>query len=189
MKFVYLKQRSAEWLNWRKTKIGASDAPVIMGESPYKKAESLLKQKLGASEMAASWAMQKGQEMEPIIRQEYEKLTGRKVYPACVESSEFDFMAASLDGITLKGDLAVELKLANLADHTLAKTGEVPQKYYGQLQHQMEVLGLDEIHYASYHKNELEIVPVFRDERYINELLEKEEEFYGRMTCYLCAAS
>ena len=40
-KITHLKQGTSKWRNWRKGVIGASDAPTIMGENPWKDIESL----------------------------------------------------------------------------------------------------------------------------------------------------
>ena len=43
----HIEQGTTEWLNWRKGVIGASDAPTIMGENPWRSPSYLLKEKLG----------------------------------------------------------------------------------------------------------------------------------------------
>jgi len=44
---VILRQNTPEWLEVRKTKLGASDAPAILGISPYKTAYQLFLEKMG----------------------------------------------------------------------------------------------------------------------------------------------
>ncbi|MCJ7483244.1 MAG: YqaJ viral recombinase family protein, partial [Thermodesulfovibrionales bacterium] len=41
------EQSTEEWLSWRRNGIGASDAPVVMGLSPWQKAGELLLLKTG----------------------------------------------------------------------------------------------------------------------------------------------
>lgn len=43
--FIELDQRTDEWLMWRSQGIGASDAPVIMGVSPWSDPVSLWMEK------------------------------------------------------------------------------------------------------------------------------------------------
>ena len=42
---VNLRQNTPKWLEWRGQGIGASDAPAVMGENPWKSADYLLKEK------------------------------------------------------------------------------------------------------------------------------------------------
>ena len=42
---VSIQQGTKEWLEWRSQGIGASDAPAIMGENPWKRPETLLQEK------------------------------------------------------------------------------------------------------------------------------------------------
>ena len=55
-----LIQQTDEWLEMRRNKIGASDAPIIMEVSPYKKPNQLMEDKLTGAVMAKSQAMQRG---------------------------------------------------------------------------------------------------------------------------------
>jgi putative phage-type endonuclease len=47
VKVINLKQRTPEWYQWRKEGIGASDIPVLTGNSPYTNKRQLLLQKKG----------------------------------------------------------------------------------------------------------------------------------------------
>ena len=42
-----MEQKSEEWLDWRKKGIGSSDAPIIMGVSPWKTPFELWEEKTG----------------------------------------------------------------------------------------------------------------------------------------------
>lgn len=181
-----LKQGTPEWLQMRKSYIGASDAPIIMGVSPFKRADGLNKtpyvlwmeklDMLPAEEETA--AMRYGKRMEEPARQAYERLVGDFFVPKIVFHDDINYLMASLDGLSLDGKLAVEIKNANEVDHTLAKTKKVPAKYYPQVQQQIACAGLDGMHYFSYHKGEGVMVEVARDDNYLEELYSKEEEFW-----------
>jgi hypothetical protein len=60
------EQSTEEWLSWRRGGIGASDAPVVMGLSPWQKEGELLLLKTGQRlERPANDAMQRGKRLEP----------------------------------------------------------------------------------------------------------------------------
>ena len=44
---ITLEQGTAEWLAWRTQGIGASEAPAILGENPWKSRRALLAEKTG----------------------------------------------------------------------------------------------------------------------------------------------
>ncbi len=176
-----MEQGTPEWLEFRKNKIGASDAASILGvgfHSPYK----LWQVKLGMCEIKQTPAMARGLDLEPMIRQEYELQVGVNVEPEVIVHPTIPWMMASLDGHNAEKKVAVELKTANKPDHERAKKGIVPDKYYPQLQHQMACLGYNSIHYFSYYdKNDTALIEVKRDDEYLENLYKMEEAFYQCM--------
>ncbi len=174
-------QGTQEWLDFRKTRIGASDAPIINGDSPWCNAYELWQRKLGlVPDQFVSPAMQRGKDLEPKAREEYIRLTGNTVMPAVVVHKEHEYIFASLDGLSPDG-IVIEIKCANRVDHLKAIEGQVPDKYLAQLMHQLAVTEAEIIDYVSYcpdHETPLAIVKISRDENYINDLIEKEKEFY-----------
>lgn len=70
----------AEWLAARKTGIGGSDAPVVMGVSPWKSPYALWCEKTGLeSDFVDNEVTRWGRLLEPVIADEYERITGRKL--------------------------------------------------------------------------------------------------------------
>lgn len=172
-------QGTPEWLDLRKRFVGASDAPVIMGVSPYKTVRELWEEKLGLGKKEISTqAAVYGKEMEEPARRAYEKHTGNLVAPAVVFHPEFKFMMASLDGLTFDKNLAVEIKNVKTEDHEEAKSGKVPDKYFPQVQHQLAVLGIPVMHYFSFRYGDFALVEVKRDEEYIDKLYKSEASFW-----------
>lgn len=172
-------QGSAEWLEYRRNHIGASDAPVIMGDSPWTTPYQLWCEKIGRSPgRVATAAMQRGLEMEGKARISFEDLTGFDVFPQVLEHPEHSFMMASFDGLTLDGSHGVEIKCPGVKAHELALKGEVPKHYVAQLQHQMSCSGLDKIFYYSYRDESDALIEVDRDDEYISKLIEKEKLFW-----------
>lgn len=175
-----IKQNTPEWLEMRKKYIGASDAPVIMNGGHFKKSPYMLwQEKVGLSGgQEENFAMRYGKENEDKARSAYQLMTGNFVSPEVIFHPEIPYLMASLDGLSADKDMAVEIKNANADDHALAKEGTVPDKYYPQLQHQLECAKLDKIHYFSFHQEDGAIVEIQRDEKYIKKMLKKLEEFW-----------
>jgi putative phage-type endonuclease len=67
-----LHQNTPEWHRWRQQGIGASDAPVIMGDGTFKSPRTLWSIKTGRmQEGAAGLAARRGRELERLARQVY----------------------------------------------------------------------------------------------------------------------
>jgi len=176
---LLMEQRSPEWLEFRKTHIGASDAPIIMRESPWKTPMDLWEEKLGMKETKFNKAMQHGVDNEDFARADFCKAMMVEVEPAVIKSDEHDWMIASLDGISADNKVAVEIKCPySISSHLIAAAGEVPRHYWIQIQHQMSVTGLDKLYYCSFFNDESEIIEVERDDKFIKELIKEEEKFY-----------
>lgn len=177
-----MQQNSSEWLSWRKSKIGASDAPIIMGMSPWKTPYQLWRLKVGLDDYdPVNAAMQRGHDLEEKARSAYEENCGYIMLPQVVESKERSFMIASFDGLTLDGKRGVEIKCPGESDHLLAQKGVIPDKYVSQLQHQMFVGELDCIDYWSYDGENGCLVECERDDFFIEKMLEKEMDFYEKV--------
>ncbi len=180
------EQNTDEWLSWRRGGIGASDAPVIMGQSPWQKAPDLLRIKTGQTEeRPANGAMQRGKTLEPLARRAYVSHTSIDVEPVCVQSLAYPWMRASLDGLSADGRHVVEIKCPGEKDHQLADSGLVPAKYFAQLQHILAVTGLAEIHYWSFRFGRPVLLNVSRDDAFVGALVEKESAFWSQV----CALS
>jgi putative phage-type endonuclease len=177
-KVIHLEQNTPEWLKFRQEKIGASDAPIILGVSPWKNTYQLWNEKVHGKENFESQAMKRGKDLEESARSCFEQYTNSLIKPQVVESIQNPWMIASLDGIDISGQFIVEIKCPGYKDHSLAKEGKIPEKYIPQLQHQLAVIGLKEGYYFSYDGQDGHIVPFERDESYIENLIEKESDFY-----------
>jgi len=172
-------QQTEDWIQFRKKKIGASEAPAIMEVSPWKTPYQLWLEKLDLipSDYQSN-AMKRGLQMENQARKQFSLLTGHEVQPEVKIHPEINYMMASLDGITSDGKYAVEIKCPGPKDHGLAAEGVIPDKYYPQLQHQLEVCGLDMIYYFSFDIHSHFLIKVERDNKYIKNMLRKEKEFW-----------
>ncbi len=180
---VTLEQGSIAWREWRHKGIGASDASTIMGENRFKSAAQLLQEKCGPeSDFGQNAAMARGTELEPEARRLYVAKTGRDVRPACLQSTRYDWLRASLDGLAINHDAVVEIKCGQSAYRTASETRSVPDYYYGQMQHILAVTGLDSLDFWCYWPDyPALLIPVPRNVAYIERLLNKELEFWNHV--------
>lgn len=177
-----LEQGTPEWLAVRRKHITATDASVILNMNPWKSPYILWREKLGLDELPPpNEAMLRGTEMEPFAREYLCGLTQRHFEPEVVFSSQSPFMMASLDGITLERDIIVEIKCPGKKDHDTAKKGHVPLKYFPQVQHQLYVCELEKALYFSFDGEKGVVLEIYRNERFIDEMLLWEEKFYQCM--------
>lgn len=177
-----LLENREEWLKLRKNYLGASDAPVVFGVSPWKTPFQLWQEKLGMRvDEADNAGTDYGRTNEEPARIAYEKYTGNLMLPQMVFHPTKKFMMATLDGLSPNGDIAVEIKCPKESDHELAKAGKVPEHYIPQLQHQLACLNINQLHYFSYRDGEGVIVEVEKDNAYINTLYAEEGRFWQQV--------
>lgn len=184
MKVIELEQGSAEWLAFRKDKIGGSDAPIIMGDSPYCTPYQLWLDKLGLEEKKVNeWATSYGTRKEPIVREMLKPLYSNNLKPMVIQDDINDWMIASFDAVDLEKKMFREIKCLGKEDHYLTYQGEIPSRYKAQLQHQMMVVNEGLIYYDSYnedveqHEEKLYGLHVEADLEYQEMLYKKEQEF------------
>jgi len=182
---ISLEQDTPEWHQFRAQHIGASDAPVIMGDSKYKSRQALWREKMGLGKDAVSSFMQWGKDMEEKARQDFIDEMWIDVV-AAVFKIDGTIFSASLDGISQDRKTAVEIKCPGDATHAIALAGDVPPQYVAQLQHQMFVCELPFIYYMSWTTHSYKILKVERDEKYIEVLTQKELEFWEYVKNFEC---
>lgn len=169
-----LEQGSEDWISWRRTKIGSSDMPIIMGESEYDTPRGLWRKKKGLDpDTSSNWAMNRGTENEPKIRALYELQTGHDVPSAIVVHPDFPWAIASLDGDNEEQNLLVEFKYPSAETHAIAQSGQIPPKYRSQVQWQLFVSGRKRAHYVSLAPDgvTIEVVAVTLDAEYLAKML------------------
>ncbi|MFA5519016.1 MAG: YqaJ viral recombinase family protein [Spirochaetota bacterium] len=177
---VDVEQGTSCWHKWRDGGLGASDAPAIMGENPWKSRDMLMSEKLGAVRPFPNQAMKRGSALEPEARMCYERVKGITFRPLCVESVERPWMRASLDGLSINGQCVVEIKCGTSVYKYTAKNQKPPRYYIGQLQHILAITGLTEVDFWCYLPEERPVhLIVPRNDQYIRDLLIKEELFWN----------
>ena len=175
-----ITQNTAEWQQFRKNKIGASDAPIIMGVSPWCTPFQLWQRKLGLiDEQKQNKSMTRGHDLEEKARHKFYIDTGILVNSTLVINRDLPWMIASLDGMDSIGRNIVEIKCPGKEDHEMAKSGKIPDKYIPQIQHQLKCCDLNEGYYYSFDGKEGVVIKTYLDREYVNTLVEKEMEFYS----------
>ena len=144
---IHLSQGSPEWHAYRQSRRNASESAAVLGLSPWMTPYQLWLVKTGSSETRVTHAMQRGTDLEPLARAAYEEQTGLIMQPLVLEA---DGYSASLDGMTLEGDLVLEIKCPLRGTRSDlwqdVQSGQVPAYYGIQVQHQLMVSGADTAH-------------------------------------------
>ncbi len=182
MREINLEQNTTEWLEFRKTKIGASDTPAIMGVSPWTTPLQLWEKKLCFVENKTTWGMEQGHKNEQYARWLFEESQGKEFPPKVFVSDEYPWLMASVDGISEDGEV-LEIKCPGFEDHETARMGRVPDHYMPQLVQQMIVCGVTEMWYFSYLKAFESSVKlkVKIDEKLAEEIKVKTKRFHENM--------
>lgn len=178
----------AEWLEYRKSGIGGSDASVVCGINKYKSPVELWMEKTNrlpyqeAGE-AAYW----GTQLEPMVRTEFAKRTGIEVRTVkqLLQSEENPFMLANLDGICEHPDFGACVFEAKTA--SAYKAGEwedsIPAEYMLQIQHYMAVTGYKGTYIAVLiGGNTFKWKFIERDDELIKMLINLEADFWEHIT-------
>jgi putative phage-type endonuclease len=179
---VDIQQRTAAWHAWRDQGLGASDAPAILGENPWKSRDQLLLEKLRKVRVPANEAMARGAALEPEARTHYEMTTGISVRPVCLQSTKYCWLLASVDGLSNDGNSVVEIKCGYSVYKYAASARQVPKYYFGQVQHILAVTDLSELAFWCYLPGRPVVhLRVERDDHYIAKLLRIEQRFWEEL--------
>ena len=144
MKTFELIQGGPEWLAHRAQHFNASDAPAMMGCSPYKTRDQLLRELHTGVTAEVDAATQKrfdsGHRFEALARPLAEQIVGQDLFPVVGTEGAY---SASFDGLTMGEDIAFEHKSLNdgLRDVMVGEfTGaDLPAHYRIQMEHQLMV--------------------------------------------------
>lgn len=160
-----LVQGTPEWHQHRAQFRNASESAAVMGLNPWQTPYQLWLVRTGRLEVPVTAPMQHGTQMEPKARAAYEEQTGSVMQPLVLTEGDY---SASLDGITLEGDLIVEIKCPYKGQASAlwqaVSVGEVPEHYRIQVQHQMMVSGAAHAHLWVFDGATGLLVEIARDE-------------------------
>jgi putative phage-type endonuclease len=177
----HLIQGSESWKELRKQFVTSTDASVIMSCNPWKTPYKLFRQKMDLDPPDEETdRMRIGTQLEPLAREWFIKQTGIQCEPKVVFR---DFMMASLDGISECGNFIVEIKCGEKA-FSSACDGNIPKYYLDQIFHQLYVSDVHLCYYVAFNEHTGIIIPVERDQEFINEMIPKLREFYECLLTY-----
>jgi putative phage-type endonuclease len=184
MRLIDIRQRTPEWERWRSEGVTASEAPVVLGLSPYKTPWRLWAERVGLvrpADLSGNPHVARGVALEDAARQACEARLETLLLPVCGESDTHPVLRASFDGLTDAG-APVELKAPSQgtwAEVARAREGSAAYRLYSpQVQHQLYVAGADTGWLAFYFAGELELFEVRRDETLLSELVERALAFW-----------
>lgn len=149
MKTINLIQGSPEWHQHRATHFNASDAPAMLGVSPYKTRNDLLREMATGVTAEVDASTQRrfddGHRFEALARPLAEKIIGEELFPCTGSEGK---LSASFDGLTMGGSIGWEHKTLNdelRAAIDLGFQGDLPLHYRAQLEQQLIVSGAETI--------------------------------------------
>src|SRR3990167_1257272 len=183
MKVIEMTQNTPKWLAYRRHHIGGSDAPSIQNIG-FMSPSQLYLNKLGLWEPTVTARMNRGHELEGAARTLAMDMLGCELNPMCIEHDKRSWQSASLDGIDSARSFIVEIKTGGAAALERARNGVIPDYHYCQIQHQLEVSGLDRCVYLFFDGKDGYPIDVNRNTPYINQLNEAEELFWNRLLSF-----
>jgi putative phage-type endonuclease len=178
------------WLELRKSGIGASEISAVLGLNPWMSALQLWALKTGKMEASAeeSERMWWGKELEPSVLKRYRINTDRWAVPFgfLLKSKEFPWALATPDGFTCENNDAPlnedawPLQIKTTSEYNADKWGDGPPDYIlVQVQHEMLVTGAVRATLACLVGGQKLIwIDVERDETWINKIKYHGEKFW-----------
>lgn len=185
-KIIELEQNTPEWHLFRDSHLGASDAPIVCGASPWQSPEEWLLVRAGFKEKKPMTSkMQRGHDLEPVARELLIKESGINFTPMVLESVEYPFLSCSLDGFSDDRKVIGEIKCTNKQTHEMAVNGNIPVYYNIQIQDQLFVSDAEYCIYFSYRPQDkirpTALVRIERNEILIKEILKEEINIWDRL--------
>jgi putative phage-type endonuclease len=181
MREIKLEQGSPEWLAWRKTVITATDCAAVRGSSPWTTAYKAWQKKQGyIPEEVSNDAMERGKRLEPFIRKRFIKSYGVNMTPMVVESSEYSFLGASLDGISDCRKYILEVKTGGEKLYDMALERVIPEYYMDQIQQQLLITAADKCFYMVGGEDETKdiVIEVYPHPSFAKEYIPVAREFW-----------
>lgn len=131
-------QGTQQWLQYRKNYFNASDAPAMLGESPYKTRSQLIKElATGIApdiDAATQRRFDEGHRFEALARPIAETIIDEELYPLVGSRDEY---SASFDGINMGYDIIFEHKTLNKTIRDVAEASELPLYLRIQMEQQL----------------------------------------------------
>lgn len=171
-----------EWLAFRRTGIGGSDASTIVGLNPYSSLYYLYNDKLGLlPPKDDTEAMRQGRDLEQYVAERWMEATGKRCRRNNFmwRSAEHPFMLADIDREVVGENAGLECKTTSVFNRADLENGEIPLTYYVQCQHYIAVMGFDAMYLAVLVLNRgFYHFRIEREESEITALVEAEQAFW-----------
>lgn len=171
-----------EWLKYRKSGIGGSDAGAVCGLNPYRTAMQVYQDKISEEiEEVDNEAMRQGREFEDYVAKRFMEATGKKVRRAnaMFYNEEYSFMLADVDRMVVGENAGLECKTASPYMADKWKDGNIPLSYQIQCYHYMAVSNADAWYLAVViYGREFKYYKIERDEAVIADLIQIEKAFW-----------
>jgi putative phage-type endonuclease len=172
-----------EWLEFRKSGIGGSDAAACCGLDKWKSPIALYLEKIGSLDNDInSEAAYFGTVLEDVVAKEFEKRTSKKVHRVnkILRHPDYPFMLANVDRKVVGEDAVLECKTTNEYNKKEWADDEVPEKYVIQVQHYLAVTGYSKAYFAVLIGGQsFKWYEMPRDEDLIKDIIEMEKEFWN----------
>ena len=141
MQTINLAQGTPEWHAHRRNHFNASDAPAMLGESPYKTRAQLLKEYATGITPEVDASTQRvfdnGHRFEELARKYIaENIIGEDLFPCVGTVGKF---SASFDGLTMLNDVAFEHKTLNKTIEAYQTAADIDIMYRIQMEQQLMV--------------------------------------------------
>lgn len=177
-----MEQNTNEWLEMRRTFIGASDVSAIMGISPFSTPLDIYRSKVGQpkKDKDKEWIFEAGHRLEQIARTKLNILLNLDFEPSIVRHPELPYCQVSLDGLDVKQEKQLEIKFLSAdAFNNLKENGEVPYHYLPQLHYQMIATGIKETYFCGINeKEEISYTIVELCPEWVEKIIPAVEAFY-----------
>ena len=171
-----------EWLEYRRTGIGGSDAATIVGLNPYSSLYYLYNDKLGLlPPKEDTEAMRQGRDLEQYVADRWMEATGKRCQRNNYmwRSTAHPFMLADIDREVVGENAGLECKTTSVYNRADLENGEIPLTYYIQCQHYMAVMGYDRMYLAVLVLNRgFYHFIIHRDSGEMELLIQAEKEFW-----------
>ncbi len=170
--------------------IGGSDAPVILGVSPWKSPYKLFLEKTGQiteDDLSQNERVQCGIMLEDVVAAMYTRKTGSPTRRMNNRRLNIDYgfpMVAQVDRLVTRQNKILEIKTTDsfCSDQWGEEgTDDVPLNYYSQVQHQMAVVGMKHADLAVLiGGNTLKIYHLTYHKEFVVRMLDAERTFWNQ---------
>jgi putative phage-type endonuclease len=144
MQIHELVQGTPAWHAYRATHFNASDAPAMLGLSPYKTRSTLLQEMFTGMAKEVDAATQRrfddGHRFEALARPIAEEIVGEDLYPVIGSEGK---LSASFDGLTMDESICFEHKTLNDDIRSAATVDDLGAHLHVQMEQQLMISGAE----------------------------------------------